>query len=48
MIRNILVGVQMATMIGLIVMFWQGGQHRLAFAQFCYVIATGFLFIGVK
>lgn len=46
--RNVLVAIQMLTMVGLVVMFWKTGAIRLSLAQFCYVIATGFLFIGVK
>lgn len=47
-VRNLIVIAQMATMLGLIILFWMGGQYRLALAQACYVIATAFLFIGVK
>lgn len=48
MIRNILVVVQMATMIGLVLLFWRDGLGRLAVAQACYVVATAVLFVGVR
>jgi hypothetical protein len=47
-VRNVVVGIQMLTMIALTIMFFRAGSPRLAIAQICYVIATGFLFIGVK
>lgn len=46
--RNTVVGVQMLTMIALTILFWRSGNVRLAAAQVCYVIATGFLFVGAK
>lgn len=45
--RNIIVGVQMLTMLALAIYFWRDGIHRLALAQACYLIATAFLFVGV-
>lgn len=47
-LRNVVVGVQMLTMVALMVMFFRTGNWRLASAQVCYVIATAFLFIGAK
>ncbi len=46
--RNVIVGAQMLTMIALAIYFWRDGLTRLSMAQFCYCVATGFLFIGVK
>jgi hypothetical protein len=46
--RNFIVGVQMLTYVSLAILFWRDGNHRLAIAQGCYLIAAGFLFLGVK
>lgn len=48
MIRNAIVLIQMMTYVGLALLFWKGGQHRLAVAQALYFVACGFLFLGVK
>ena len=45
--RNIIVGVQMLTMLVLAIYFWRDGVHRLALAQMCYLVATAFFFVGV-
>lgn len=47
-IRDIIVAVQMVTMLALAIYFWRDGLHRLATAQACYLIATAFLFVGVS
>ncbi len=46
--RNYIVAVQMLTMLALAIYFWRDGLGRLAMAQACYLIATAFLFIGVR
>lgn len=43
--RNLVVVIQILTMIVLGVMFWRDGLTRLALAQACYCVATGVLFI---
>lgn len=48
MTRNLIVGAQMLSYVGLSILFWRAGNHRLAAAQACYFVAAGFLFLGVK
>lgn len=43
---NVVVVVQMGTLATLAVLFWRAGQHSLALAQFCYLVATAALFLG--
>jgi hypothetical protein len=44
-VRDIIVAIQMGTMVALCAYFWHDGLTRLAMAQLCYVVATAFLFI---
>lgn len=37
--------IQIATMVALGLLFWRHGDTRLAAAQVCYCVATGFLFL---
>lgn len=46
--RNLVVALQMASYLGLAVLFWRSGSPRLAVAQACYFVATGFIFLGAK
>lgn len=43
--RDIVVVVQMITMLLLGYLFWRDGNWQFGVAQLCYVIATFFLFI---
>lgn len=44
MLVNVVVGVQVATMLLLAVLWFTAGNWRLAFAQGCYAAATVVLF----